>query len=181
MKIFTFLVVVLTGILTAEAQDIVDKKNNDKNLVFLEVGGRASLYSINYERIVHQFGTNRISIKGGFGYFPRITKKSNENGNRSLSVNYGVLYFPFGVSWIKEISHNYKHFIEIGLNETLEIDPSYDISGFQKNSTTEWVTIPSIGYRYQNTSKLFCSIAYTPHIRNGGMEVWFGVSIGKSF
>lgn len=180
-KIFTFLYCFLLGVFTVEAQEIADEKITDKNLFYLEVGGRAILYSVNYERIIYQIGTHRFSVKGGSGYFPRITKKEFTENGKSLSVDHGILYFPLGVSWIKEISRNGYHFFEVGLTETFEIDPGYDIFGFQEGLKTRWVTIPSIGYRYQNPKGLLFSFAYTPHIGNENLDVWFGMSIGKSF
>jgi hypothetical protein len=152
-----------------------------KNGVFLELGGNAVLYSLNYERIFHFNNTTKLSIRSGASVIPQIERTGN---------TYAGYFFPVEVNYL--IGSNKSH-LEIGtgytfgnVHRSILIEKAGGYSRYRE--FVHGITF-RIGYRYFNPEggvlfRLgFTPIFETTHNRSSGSPIYYfgGMSIGKCF
>jgi len=157
------LVVLITSIpLVLEAQ--IEETQKVDNSIYLEIGGSALGYSLNYERRVGENLWGRV----GVSYLPPF-------------VVFGdFVSLPAGLSYLLG---KYDKHLELGFT----LSPTYIKSAFKINDNydKEFGIISSaiIGYRFQPKEELFFKLAFTPLITT--FETTFlpsgGISFGYSF
>lgn len=125
----------------------------NRNTLFIEFGGNAPLISLNYDYLIH---TEKEILKYALTF--GVTHHFNEPLDFVIAPQFNTL-----------IGRNLM--AEIGVGLTIPIAYSQD-----------WVWIPRIGGRYQNTSGgMFYKLAFTPIISphsNPSIFPMFGISIG---
>ncbi|SHM32294.1 hypothetical protein SAMN04488057_10170 [Cyclobacterium lianum] len=173
-----FLIVAISFRGTAQTEDV---KFTAKQAVYLEVGGNAGRYAINYGRIIHQKGKLKLNASAGFSMFhDRLNAKTT--------------WLPVVPVEISALYGKSNHHLELGMGVTSYLTRrlGFDSETFQ---TTDKVVFDAgiplrIGYRYQKPEGgFFFRAGYTPIINfpTGGGEEWSfeprfaGLSIGKSF
>jgi hypothetical protein len=180
--IMTSLFLVLMTTFYLQAQEKPAAPFSAKNALYLEAGGNAVYYSVNYERLFYQQAHFKIAARTGFSFIPR--KITNET--------YSDFFFPFELIGLLGKS---SHHLELGVGVTPIIFP-----GTKINLTTaehEYDTykfdaiIPlRIGYRYQKPEGgFFFRFGYTPFLsleeppfsRTSFILLFGGLSVGKSF
>ena len=142
------------------------------NNVFVEIGGNAGLYSINYERYLHDDLTARI----GAGYFALGASLGEAEANASL------LLVPATLSYVGFRKGN--HALEIG-GGALVVHASAAASTlgevFSESGTTA-VGTATVGYRYvPKDGGLTFRAGYTPLFTSDDYVSWAGMSLGYSF
>ncbi|WP_209332825.1 hypothetical protein [Lunatimonas salinarum] len=159
-----------------------------KNSVYLEVGGNAGWYSLNYGRIFYQKGILKLSASAGISMWPHNTSEQPYNTSKT---NYLLPSIPLEFS---AFLGNSKHHLEIGsgitpyLSVTVKRDPDF-LSSTDKIYLGTYIPL-RLGYRYQKPEGgFFFRIAYTPFYRfpkysdetNNFSPIFAGISLGKSF
>ncbi|MBP9186167.1 MAG: hypothetical protein KBE91_08590 [Bacteroidia bacterium] len=159
-----FCVLVFTSAL--HAQEKPYREPSGLNNWYVELGGAAFLYSLNYEKVLYK------STK--LGWVGRVGVSYNFMGGRFLNkidLSKGEVLSPFTTSILLG-SRERKEKLEFGLGFTLV-----------NKSVTEREIVPTLvlGFRVVETNKTILRIGYTPFIRNNKFENWFGVSLGRNF
>jgi len=170
-----------------------------KNSLYLELGGAAGLYSINYERMISEGSNVDINARIGFAVVPFR--------DREVLVDWDIdniaYAFPIGVNFVFGDKKN--HF-ETGLAYSIVFDGRVAYDGYAKTNG-EFIEIvnlrvergvghyliPKIGYRYQKAEGgLIFKVNATPFIiiddaldssssNTNRVLFWLGVSVGKAF
>lgn len=135
-----------------------DSARTPANNVYVEFGGKAQLYSINYERKVYSIN----SVKG------------------ALAVG-GAYQAALG-AWYTGLEHN----VFIGKNiHNLELGAGYNYLFYTdpNNASEKSYVNGRIGYRFQPLKKgIMVRMGYTPLFRkNQNVLHWVGLSFGYSF
>jgi len=149
----------------SNAQEPSYREPTGTNNWYVELGGAAFVYSLNYEKVLYKknsFGwTGRVGFAVGYksGYFLN-----------QVWIDGGAVYAPFSSSVLLG-SRKRKEKIELGLGFTL----------VAQNGSQETVPTAVIGIKVIETNKICFRIGYTPFIRDGDYYNWFGVSIGRNF
>lgn len=149
-------------------------KKPARNSGYIELGGNAGFYSLNFERIYYY--KEKIKISGRFGFSPQMHGYYFEQVY-VLENNFIFLKNP--------------HHVEIGVGETLQ--RRYN----EKCNTQDeyfwenlWWSLARIGYRYQKQDDgFFLKIGITPitlqknacEFNPTYFQLWAGISIGMSF
>lgn len=68
-KLFLTAALLLFLFTSVVSQNINENIHQRKNSVYLELGGNAGLYSVNYERLFSLSELNRIAVGGGVSFF----------------------------------------------------------------------------------------------------------------
>ncbi len=150
----------------ASAQEKVYREPTGTNNWYVELGGAALLYSLNYEKILYK-STNlgfvgRVGAAYGFadGWFLNTVK-----------LDKGAVYAPFTASMLLG-NRERKEKLEVGFGFTLiNTGPT----------SREIIPTAVLGFRVIETNKVCFRISYTPFIRNNEYQGWFGVSFGRNF
>ncbi|TAE27909.1 MAG: hypothetical protein EAZ92_08815 [Candidatus Kapaibacterium sp.] len=172
------------GVLAQEAQkDSVPQASEIRtanNNFFLEAGGNAIAYSLNYERIMG----NHFVLRGGLSFLPV----------QSAEFRY-LAILPVSVSYLIGSTH----YLELGLgtmfasyngtearwqyNRGSAIDISAEVTGTPKFAISPFpIAIPIIGYRWHPLGGgLNARIAFTPLVSFLGILPFGGISLGWSF
>jgi hypothetical protein len=133
-----------------------ESESNDikRNSIFIEVGGNAFFYSLNYDRQVNLSDTWRLAGRAGVMYVNTFTEK-----NRHL------VGIPLEFSYLKGRQNN---FLEIGLGVTgiydqyYSFDPRVPIRD-SKVQDLALMAVVRIGYRHQKREGgLFYKVGFTP-------------------
>ncbi len=126
--------------------------------VFLEIAGSGGMGSINYEKLLCK--RNNIEYTGRLGFSIAPIDKNNGIG----------LVFPF---MLNSLIGKHSHKLELGIGQGLTVTTK---------GSFFLLTIPTIGYRYQNETKnMFYRVTYTPlisYLFDFQMQQWAGISIG---
>ena len=138
--------------------------------IFIEVGGAAGLWSINYDASVFEFNRNaQLQTRIGLGLFSEF--KNDQ---------YADVFCPITIS---VLLGNDEHFVEVGVGQTISNYSHRDWNnetGFGR--TTEILTNLNLAYRFQSLqSRFLLRIAYTPFIILDSQipfQHWFGLSLG---
>lgn len=154
----------------SDSLDLIDYKND----VFLELGGAAAVYSLNYQRKIVSAG--KFDLKGRVGFsgmsFP------------DLGLDY---WFIFGGS----VSYNMskKSALSIGGGQVYYSYKVFDF--FEKTGdkrVSEYYTYFDLSYSYHLSKKWFLKASYNPVVlynepNEEGVvfDHWGGVSVGYSF
>ncbi|MDO3696059.1 hypothetical protein QVZ41_14495 [Wenyingzhuangia sp. chi5] len=126
------------------------QKNNSN--IFIELGGNAITYSVNYEKIIKQIKNHNLAIRIGGSYF----KKKGQNN---------IIGIPIGVNLITNNNKNHHLDLGAGVSYSKGFIQSGTVNNNEWDSYEELFFIPSIGYRYDKLKKgINFRIAYTPLI-----------------
>lgn len=149
-------------------------KQPAKNSAFIELGGNAGLYSLNFDRIY--LYKNDLKLSGRFGFAPEPHGHHFEQG---YVIEHNIILF------------SNPHHLEIGTGVTLQRryneKPGLPDNYFWENI---WFGVLRAGYRFQKQEDgVFFKTGLTPIIlRNsaegfdsGYFQFWLGVAIGISF
>lgn len=148
------------------AQEKPYREPTGLNNWYVELGGAAFLYSLNYEKILYR--STKLGWVGRVGVAYSFTDGWLLN---KIEMDKGAVLAPFTTSVLLG-SRERKEKIELGVGFTLV-----------NKSATEREVVPTaaIGFRVIETNKVCFRMTYTPIIRGGKYENWFGVSIGRNF
>lgn len=159
-----------------------------KNAVYLEIGGNAGWYSLNYGRIFYQKGMLKLSGSAGFSMWRHNTSEQPYNTSKTI---YWLPTLPLEISAFFGKS---KHHLEIGtgithyLSVTVRRDPDF-LRSSDKIYFGAYIPL-RLGYRYQKPEGgFFFRAAYTPVFELPILEgndflfnpIFAGISVGKSF
>ncbi len=150
------------------------EKNPAKNAAFIELGGNAGLYSLNFDRIYVYKPT--IKLSGRAGYAPAFIGKLIEH-RCVLENNFILLNSP--------------HHLEFGVGVTLHRSYNQLVNDSTKSAwENSWFSVLRCGYRYQkHDGGWFFRAALTPVFAQKNAEgfnpnyfqFWAGFSVGTSF
>ncbi len=174
----TAFVLLLVGSLThqAQAQEVIatnDDGSFARNSVFVELGGNALLYSVNYD---HKF-FDHASARIGAMYFSVSADDPN-----SLNGRVSVFLAPIMANYL----------VGDG-NSRLELGAGLVVAGASGSGTVDNEQLDefrgggvgftsTVGYRLQPRDGGFLfRIGFTPIIAPGTFIPWFGLSFGASF
>lgn len=144
-----------------------------KNSIYIEFGGIANYYSINYERSLISFNKNNFSLRVAGGYLPIAMQAYTYysfivNYKRSLGKK---VFFNSGVGFV-----NWKdrQFSSVGL------------ASDQGSSTKGTYYVLTLGIEYKPVKNLLLKLSLTPkhndELRGSSVTpVFIGTSIGLSF
>ncbi len=142
---------------------------------YVELGGSAILYSVNYEKYLYRNQGENITWLGriGAGFNPIDFPDYHMLLNKVV-LNKNSFTFPFTST------------ILIGSGkEKLEVGGGFTLltRHFFNRDIAEREVIPNIvlGFRVMESNSVCFRISYIPLIRNGDVIHWMGVSIGKNF
>lgn len=144
------------------------------NSLYLELGGNGAIYSLNYERFVH----DDVSLRVGLGYVS--LKGANINGG-TVTDDISLLTIPVTASYLGIGSGN--HRLELGAGAVFaDITGSSSSDGAQAFGSSSGVVGTAIaGYRYVRPGGGFTfRAAFTPLFGEGGFQPWAGVAFGYS-
>jgi hypothetical protein len=137
------------------------------NSIYLEGGGSAVAYSLNYERLL----SNKLGLRIGFGYLP----VSNSTGTKHASITSA----PLTLNWFPFSDTTSSSKLEIGAGLSY-VDLTKAAYGFAVVNTIGYTAI--VGYRYQPWDGGFLfRIAFTPVIIAADFHAWGGISFGYGF
>ena len=145
-----------------------------KNSVFLELGGNAGIYSLNYERYL----TDNLAARIGAGYFAAtFTDDEEESEGELWLIPATVSYVGIGAG---------SHRLEIGggvlIGHASETTSTFDLDDVVTDSGTAVVGTATFGYRYAPKHGGFTFRAgFTPLFNQHGFLPWAGTSLGYSF
>jgi len=170
----------------SQAQEVSeDTLQMARNSLFVELGGNAGLYSLNYDRLLHRGEWFHTSARAGIsGYWWN-------GGGIALPLEFNAL-----------IGTN-RHFLEVGTGFMFSYgyestiynkDPSNPEYQYGYNLYPGLHASGRLGYRFQRPEGgFFFRAAYTPYSNIWsaipgakrslftGVWHWFGISVGKSF
>lgn len=149
----------LVFVLPAQAQE--GEPPLPKNSLYLELGGNALAYSINYDRIV----ADAVSVRAGIGFF---STDLDEGGSSSIA---GI---PIMANYLLGKGNSR---LELGAG-ILIVTGSFDVAGASESGAGVAGT-GTFAYRFQKPEGgVFFKAGFTPILTGGSFIPWFGVSIG---
>ena len=88
------------------AQDTIPQRVSRRNSVYIELGGRTLIYSLNYERIVPLKNRNLFTVGVGGAWSPISGDESVTMLSASVGYIYGYVHsFEFGLSYSRAFSY----------------------------------------------------------------------------
>jgi len=148
-------------------QSVAQPKNSS---IFIELGGHAGLWSINYDASLLEFNKNaHLQTSIGVGLF------SEFKNDQFVDV-----FCPITIS---ALLGNDKHFVEVGVGQTISNYSHRDWNNQTRyGRKTEILTNLKLAYRFQSLqSRFLLRLAYTPFIildSQKPFQHWFGLSVG---
>lgn len=131
---------------------------------YVELGGAAMFYSLNYEKVLAKSTKTGLVGRVGLGYNPLDYTFLNK-----VYLDRKTFMVPFLASFLYGKG---KEKLEVGLGFTL----------LAKNiNDREIVPTGALGFRVIETNKVCFRVNYTPFIRDGKYVSWWGVSLGRNF
>ena len=172
MKIKTpkFIICLAISMLLIESHLVAQERTyhepDGKNYWYLEIGGAAFLYSLNYEKLLMRTETLGWTGRVGVGY--GFTDRTFLN---KIKLEPNQVLAPFTTSILLG-GKDRKEKIEIGAGFTLVA-----------TSPTNREIVPTgvLGFRVIDDNQMCLRIGYTPFFRNKQYQSWFGVSLGQFF
>jgi hypothetical protein len=140
------------------------KEPTGLNNWYVELGGAAMFYSLNYEKVLHKGEKTGVVGRVGLGYSP-----SDYTFLNKVYLDANTFMVPFTGS-----------FLYGGGKEKLEIGLGFTLLAKEINNR-ETVPTAVLGFRAIETNKVCFRISYTPFIRDNKYVSWFGVSLGRNF
>lgn len=169
--LFTFLFCITFGF---SQNQLENPEFEFKNTINLEILGHGGFYSLNFERVILNGKTNRLSSNIGLALYPE-------------NIDILPLFVPVSINYISSLNNN--HF-EFGIGQVL-------INDAKVNGDNDYKMLGSakIGYRYQKPKGRFVYKAiFTPYIDiwdNYNTPIigrsptnfysWGGLSVGYNF
>ncbi len=168
MRKISLIIIAVSFTLLAYAKDIA------RNNVYLEIGGPAYLYSVNYEYLL------------------------SDNKNINFPIRIGVFYnfrssfdiaIPLSISIIKKMNNNSKFYFEIKASTTIVSHRRYRSLGAAHEgynyTTQQYIPSLSFGIRRQPSNGGFyyhinMQISYDKEMSKE-MIIWPALGIGKTF
>lgn len=151
---------------TTKAQERPYREPDGKNYWYVEIGGAAFLYSINYEKLL--FRNSNIGLTGRVGLSYGFTDRTFLNKIKNVP---NQVLAPFTSS------------VLIGgkeRKEKLEVGGGFTLIATSPTSR-EIVPTAILGFRVVEVNGVCLRVSYTPFIRNREFINWFGVSLGQNF
>ncbi len=119
-----------------------------RNTFFLELGGNGMFYSLNYDRILLNRDTWKLSGRVGALYLPLFGA-----GNRQMVGG------PVEISYLRGRG---RHFLELGLGGTVLYD-TYALGSNSRINDLAVMAVARIGYRHQKPEGgFFYKVGFTP-------------------
>lgn len=144
------------------------------NVLYLELGGNALIYSINYER----YFTDDLALRLGAG-FMSVTASDNASG---ASARASLLLAPLMLGYTGARSGAHAFEVGGGLLLARASASVNDTGGTDFASGTEVWPTATLGYRYAPFAGGFhFKAAFTPVLASKNFLPWFGVSAGVVF
>jgi hypothetical protein len=137
---------------------------NGLNNWYVELGGAAMFYSLNYEKVLTKAERTAWVGRVGIGYNPLDYTFLNK-----VYLDRNTAMAPFTSSFLFGRG---KEKFEVGAGFTML---AKDINN------REVVPTGILGFRVIETNKVCFRISYTPFIRDGKYVDWWGVSLGRNF
>jgi hypothetical protein len=148
----------------SQQEPSTDFKSNALNNWYIEMGGSAMFYSLNYEKFLFKTDNTALVGRVGLGFNPY-----DYNFLNKVYLDNNTFMAPFTSQFLFGRG---KEKFEIGLGFTLLA---------QNIDKREIVPTGVIGFRVIDTKRILLRICYSPFIRNGQYIDWWGVSLGKNF
>ncbi|MFH0867580.1 MAG: hypothetical protein V1904_15425 [Bacteroidota bacterium] len=174
MKFLTTLILfylLLANAIFGQDHDSIQKINSSRNTIYLELFGNASLYTINYDRILFDFKKTKTTGRIGLCYMPKSSKFS--------AFTDKSIVLPLEIN---QLFGRKNDFFELGLSTTFF---------FVQHEYTSIMLFPKIGFRHQKRNGgFFHKVSYAPLIsifENPSQDygIFFppmiGISIGYTF
>ena len=137
-----------------------EKTSMRKNTVYLELGGNALYYSVNYDRIFSITKIAHVSLRTGFFMSPEF----------GSGHNYYVV--PLEVNALLGKENN---FFELGFGQSLLIENSSYSNEFDAYTTLR------LGYRHMSESGLMVRAGIVPILKEYDSLIWIGLGVGYAF
>jgi hypothetical protein len=138
------------------------------NALYLELGGSALIYSLNYERML----SSTVGLRLGGGYMS-VTGEDDYGDNLSVAL----LMIPVTVSYLLGEG---AHRLELGGGAVFAWASASTDTDFASGSGVAATGI--VGYRYSAPGGGFLFRAgFTPLMGGGGFLPWFGASFGFTY
>lgn len=136
-----------------------------RNAFYVELGGNALLYTLNYDRLL----TDRVSGRVGVMFLGAADEDSSA----------GVVGAPIMASYLWGEGNSR---FETGAGLLLLSGGIENVEGYEDEDFSGTVGTATLGYRYQRPAGGFVFRAgLTPIFNLGGVVPWFGVSFGYAF
>jgi hypothetical protein len=143
----------------------------DRNAVYVEAGGNALLYSMNYERMIIAGLTVRVGVAFVPAWFPWVEEDDDGALLTMVPVQVGMVFRPGN------------HHVEMGAGATFG-NASVDIGDLEGSESWVFGT-GTLGYRYQRPEGgIVFRAALTPlfiEVLDMGMLPMIGLSLGHTF
>jgi hypothetical protein len=151
-----------------------DTETQAANVIFAEALGNGLLYSVNYERLFHEWN---VGLRAGGSFFTYAVSKYGKAGNLTI-VSFPMVasyYFTWGT-----------HSLQLGLGATLlHTQVATDSQGLEyggERAGTALAPTGVVGYRYlPRKSGVSFGIGFTPLLRASKFLPWGGATIGYAF
>jgi hypothetical protein len=161
---YLFVLIFLFVSTTALAQEEKYREPQGTNNWFVELGGSALFYSLNYEKLLYKYDRYGLVGRIGAAYNP-----SNYTLLNKATLGDNTFIFPFTTS-----------FLYGERKERLELGGGFSLLT-QGITNREMFFTAIAGFRVIETNKVYFRLAYTPFFRNGEFVHWYGVSLGRNF
>ena len=160
------LIILLAFCNTVQAQETDYRAPQGTNNWFIELGGPALFYSLNYEKYLYRSYDEQYTWAAhvGLGYNPINCDILN-----TVYLERNLLMAPFSTSLLKGSG---KEKLEIGAGFTL----------FSKEvNRNEVLPHALIGFRVMESNRVCFRVNYMPFWQNGAVTHWLGISLGQNF
>jgi len=151
---------------SAAAQDAAAGPRVASNTFFVELGGNALVYSLNYER----FFTPKLGVRVGGMYL-----RADDNAGTEL----GVGLFPIMATYL--LGQGNSHF-ETGAGIGIATAGVDDTDVGEDWGDSAVYATATLGYRYQKPDGgVIFRAGFTPILGDGNLLPWVGLSVGYAF
>ncbi len=168
MKKILFILLALGIIQSVKSQEIT------RNNVYLELGGAAMMYSVNYERLLTSNRNINFPFRIGLSY----TSTNVFDGNNTLGV-------PISISFIKNLSKSF--YFETGVFVTAFFykEKHYGMGGstyLGSDAIVKYMPGASVGFRRQpETVGVYYHIHLQVQLIDSDVGIFPGIGLGYAF
>ena len=148
----------------SQQESQTDFKDIALNNWYIEMGGAAMFYSMNYEKFLFKSEYTALVGRFGIGFNP-----IDYNFLNKVYLDKNTFMAPFTSQFLFGRG---KEKFEVGVGFTLLAKGIND---------REIVPTGVIGFRVVDTKNILLRICYTPFIRDNKYIDWWGVSLGRNF
>lgn len=163
----------------AATGDDPSKHRAAKNTIFIELGGNALLYSLNYERFI----SDDFSVRAGFGYIAMSSSSTTSEGTVNAKVS--LLMVPILANYFVG-GENHKLGLGLGVS-VWAFSGAISVAGAKSDGSVFWpVPTAFVGYRYAPKNGGFnANVGFTPFFafanESSVFVPWFGGGLGYGF